>query len=105
MSQEFLDRHRKYAEQEAEAAGVLAPVRVAERQREVRRHVRSGRRQRAGRCVVMHSGPLTDTQRAWAAVLSPLGTAAIARKSALDLAGVHGLRDLDPLVVVTQWGR
>jgi very-short-patch-repair endonuclease len=53
----------------------------------------------------MHSGPLTNEQLAWAAVLSPAGTAAVARESSLELAGLRGLRPMTALTVVTEWGR
>ena len=104
MTRSILDVHRTYAEQLAADVGVLAPRLVTERQREVRRNVRNGRWQRAGCCVVTHSGPLTGEQLAWAAVLSPPGTAAVARESALVLAGVRGLREQRQLHVVTTWG-
>ncbi|MDX6198702.1 MAG: hypothetical protein QOJ79_1853 [Actinomycetota bacterium] len=52
----------------------------------------------------MHSGPLTDQQLAWVAVLSPAGVAAIARESSLGAAGVRGMGDLSGLCVVTPWG-
>lgn len=87
------------AERFAEDIGVLSPERVRERFAEVRRQHRSGRWQRAGRCVVMHNGPLSDDQLLWCAVLSPGGTAALARESALAAAGVKGL-GRHPLCVV-----
>jgi very-short-patch-repair endonuclease len=104
MPRSILDVHRTYAEQLAEDDGVLAPRLVVARHRDVRGNVRSERWQRAGCCVVMHSGPLTDTQQAWAAVLSPRGTAAVAREAALAASGVRGLREQGQLHVVTAWG-
>ncbi|MCU1591109.1 MAG: hypothetical protein JWP11_2365 [Frankiales bacterium] len=93
-----------YAERIAEELGVLSPTRVGERRTEVRRKLRSQRWQRAGRCVVMHSGPLTDDQRLWVAVFSPLGRTAVARESALTMAGVRGVPSGE-LCVLTEWGR
>jgi very-short-patch-repair endonuclease len=104
MTQRFLDKHRSYGEQLAQDCGVLAPRLADERRQEARRNVRSGRWQRVGRCIVTHSGPLTDQQRAWAAVLTPPGVAALARESSLTAAGVRGVGDQPGLYVVTECG-
>jgi very-short-patch-repair endonuclease len=95
---------RLLAERFAEDIGVLSPARVRERAAEVRRQLRSRRWQRVGRCVVMHNGPLSDDQQLWCAVLSPGGTAALARDSALAAAGVKGL-GRSPLCVAVPWTR
>ena len=92
------------AERIAEDLAVLAPGRAVERAQEVRRRVRSGRWQRAGRCIVMHNGPLTNDQRMWCALLSPGGLAALARESALAAQGVKGLGE-QPLTVLVPWAR
>ena len=56
----------------------------------VRREVQAGRWQTIGQTVViLHSGPLTDQQRLWVAVLSQPGTAALA---GLTAATAQGLR-------------
>ncbi|MCA1711524.1 MAG: DUF559 domain-containing protein [Actinobacteria bacterium] len=86
----------------AEDIGVLAPRLVKERAYEVRRQVRSGRWQRAGRCAVTHNGPLTADQLMWVAVLSPRVPVALARGTALCAAGTTGVRA--PLTVVHPWG-
>jgi very-short-patch-repair endonuclease len=95
---------RLRAERIAEDLGVLAPARVLELNADVRRRVRSRHWQRVGRCVVMHNGPITPDQLMWAAVLSPEGTAALARESGLRAGGVRGLGDPN-LCVATPWGR
>jgi very-short-patch-repair endonuclease len=91
------------AEWIAEDLGVLGPVRASEKQAEVRRKLRSGHWQQVGRCVVTHNGPLSADQLLWVAVLSPRGVAAVARQSALTMAGVQGLRP-SGLWVVVPWG-
>jgi len=95
---------RVLSERFAEDIGVLSPERAQERSAEVRRQLRRRRWQRVGRCVVMHNGPLSDDQLLWCAVLSPGGTAALARESALVAAGVKGL-GRHPLCVVVPWNR
>ena len=92
-----------YALRIAEQLGVLAPAVAAEQPAQVRRKVRSGRWQRAGRCVVTHSGPLTADQLLWCAVLSPVGPVAIARETALCAGGLRGLHAV-PLTLVTPLG-
>lgn len=95
---------RVQAHRIAEDLGVLAPDLVLTRTAAVRRCVRAGRWQRAGRCVVMHSGPLSSEQLLWAASLSPRGTSAVARESALRMAGVTGVSTPD-LTVLVAWGQ
>jgi very-short-patch-repair endonuclease len=91
------------AEWIAEALGVLGPVCAAAQAVEVRRKLRSGHWQRVGRCIVTHNGPLSADQMLWAAVLSPRGARAVARESALAMAGLKGLRRTE-LCIVVAWG-
>jgi very-short-patch-repair endonuclease len=57
---------------------------------EVRNQVRARRWQRLGRhCVVLHTGPLTETGRYWAAVLEGGPRAVVDGDSALVLAGLQ----------------
>ncbi|MGB9377023.1 MAG: DUF559 domain-containing protein [Mycobacteriales bacterium] len=58
---------------------------------QVRDHVRAGRWRALGsRVVVLHRGELTTVQWRWAAVLHAGSTAALARRSALEAAGLRG---------------
>lgn len=71
----------------------------------VERRLRSARwRALGGEVVVLHSGPLSDEQRLWAAVLSCRGLAALASETALAAHGLTIHRPGDSVHVVVPRG-
>lgn len=72
----------------------------------VRREIKVGRWQRAGRqTVVLHNGPMAVGTRRWVAVLEGGPRAALAGVTALQQAGVTGLKDELIHVIVARGSR
>lgn len=88
------------AQQQCDVVSRAQLRRCAVTQAAVRWKLESGRWTSIGPLVVaLQSGPLTEEQRQWAAVLSG-GTAAVAGRSALALAGLTGFEETDLHILV-----